>query len=530
MTSAWIVRTGWPVAGSHNRTVPSASALASSLPSGLNATPFTPRPGRRCRPGGCATGWPVAGSHNRTVPSASALASSLPSGLNATPRTPPSGAGAGLDRALTGWPVAGSHNRTVPSASALASSLPSGLNATPYTPPLGPVSAWIVRDGLAGGRVPQPHRAVGVGAGQQLAVRAERHPDHAAAGAGVGLDGADGLAGGRIPQPHRAVAVGAGQQLAVRAERHPGHGAPLGPVSAWMVRTGWPVAGSHNRTVPSSSALASSLPSGLNATPATRAVWAGVGREGLRTGWPVAGSHNRTVPSPSALASSLPSGLNATPYTACAGLGVGLDGADGLAGGRVPQPHRAVDVGAGQQLAVRAERHPGRAALYGPALGRLSAWIVRTGWPVAESHNRTVPSASTLASSFPSRAERHPGHVHAAVESGVGLDSADGLAGGRVPQPHRAVAVGAGQQLAVRAERHPVHAGRVGGQDAVLLLLGQQGRHGRAGLVGGEDAPGSDGELPRGHGIGRVDVEAFGGELAGQGDGMLPGSVGGLLV
>ena len=80
-----MVRTAWPVAGSHNRTMPSPSALASSLPSGLNATPFT-RPEVSARM--VRTAWPVAGSHNRTMPSLSALASSLPSGLNATPPTP----------------------------------------------------------------------------------------------------------------------------------------------------------------------------------------------------------------------------------------------------------------------------------------------------------------------------------------------------------------------------------------------------------------------------------------------------------
>src|SRR5262252_3553084 len=58
--------------------------------------------------------------------------------------------------------------------------------------------------GLAGGRVPQPDRAVAVGAGQQLAVRAERHPGYAVAG--VGPEGrADALAGRGVPQPHGAV-------------------------------------------------------------------------------------------------------------------------------------------------------------------------------------------------------------------------------------------------------------------------------------------------------------------------------------
>ena len=117
---------------------------------------------------GLPTGRPVAGSHSRTVPSPSALASSLPSGLNATPQHATLGAD-GLDGLPTGWPVAGSHSRTVPSASALASSLPSGLNATPDTS--GRAGVHGRAGGLAGGRVPQPHRTVTVGAGQQLAVR-----------------------------------------------------------------------------------------------------------------------------------------------------------------------------------------------------------------------------------------------------------------------------------------------------------------------------------------------------------------------
>ena len=39
-------RTGRPVAGFHNRTVPSPPAVASSVPSGLNATAGTPFSGR----------------------------------------------------------------------------------------------------------------------------------------------------------------------------------------------------------------------------------------------------------------------------------------------------------------------------------------------------------------------------------------------------------------------------------------------------------------------------------------------------
>ena len=54
--------------------VPFASALASSVPSGLNATPVAPPCGPVPASSGGPTGWPAAGSHSRTVPSASALA------------------------------------------------------------------------------------------------------------------------------------------------------------------------------------------------------------------------------------------------------------------------------------------------------------------------------------------------------------------------------------------------------------------------------------------------------------------------
>ena len=83
---------GWRLARFHSRTVPSASALASSLPSGLNATARTPF-GLLVAWRGAPTGWPVARFHSRTVPSPSALASSLPSGLNATARTVDGSAG-----------------------------------------------------------------------------------------------------------------------------------------------------------------------------------------------------------------------------------------------------------------------------------------------------------------------------------------------------------------------------------------------------------------------------------------------------
>src|SRR5207244_9005674 len=84
-----------------------------------------------------------AGCQSGTVLSPSALASSLPLGLNATQITPYWALVAW--RVLpTGRPVAVFHSRTVPSPSPVASSLPLGLNATPNTPPTGPEPVWRV--------------------------------------------------------------------------------------------------------------------------------------------------------------------------------------------------------------------------------------------------------------------------------------------------------------------------------------------------------------------------------------------------
>ena len=72
-----------------------------------------------------------------------------------------------------------------------------------------------------------------------------------------------------------------------------------------------PVAGSQIRTVPSSLAVASQVPSGAIATARTVPVWP------VRV-WrsvPVAGSQIRTVPSPPAVASQVPSGAIATART-----------------------------------------------------------------------------------------------------------------------------------------------------------------------------------------------------------------------
>src|SRR5215204_285454 len=75
---------------------------------------------------------------------------------------------------------------------------------------------------------------------------------------------------------------------------------------------GLPVDTSHKRTVLSTLVLASSLPSGLNATSSTQAVWP---LRGSPCCLPLSTFHKRTVLSPLAVASSSPSGLNSTPLT-----------------------------------------------------------------------------------------------------------------------------------------------------------------------------------------------------------------------
>ncbi len=199
--------------------------------------------------------------------------------------------------------------------------------------------------------------------------------------------------------------------------------------------------------------------------------------------------------------------------------------ADGAAGGSVPQPHRVVATDGGQQRAVGAERHRAHAIPGGaPAAGVQGRADAAAGGGVPQPRRAVaVGGGQQLAVG----AERHRVHTL----PGAGVDGRAGrAAGGRVPQPHGAVGAGGGQQLAAPAERHREHGGRAGGQHALLLLLGQQGRHGRFGLAGVEDGPGGGGGEPaRRHGVGAVDVEAFCGELAGQGDGVLVAGAGGVV-
>src|SRR2546423_267175 len=139
-------------------------------------------------------------------------------------------------------------------------------------------------------------------------------------------------------------------------------------------RVGWPVTGTHSRTVPSPSPAASSLPPGLNATAATPPlIW-----NGAPMGRPVAGFHSRTAPAPKG------------------GGGRAGGGARGGGGGAVshrrpvlPPPPRA---GGGRWGLTAPPSTPYRA---------LACRGAPTGRRVAVFHSRTVPSAPPVASSVP---------------------------------------------------------------------------------------------------------------------------------
>ena len=235
----WPVRgapIGWPVAGSHSRTVGSCAGGGQRCPSGANAT-ADHRAG-------------VAGEGGADRLAGVAGPTAAPSGRRwRRPAVPVRGerhtahragvAGEGVRRAAGRWrgPTA------APSASllAVASGCPSGLNATAVTAPVWPVSGAPSGWPVCG--VPQPHRAVGAGGGQRCPSGANATPVTAPVWP---------VSGGRAGVRSRPTAAPSGRR--------------------WR----WPAG----------------CPSGANATPFTPS---GVAGEGVAGGWPVSGSHSRTV-------------------------------------------------------------------------------------------------------------------------------------------------------------------------------------------------------------------------------------------
>ena len=87
--------------------------------------------------------------------------------------------------------------------------MPSGLNATAIHAAV--VAGEWFADLFAAGGVPQPHRAIVAGGGEQGAVGVERHRRHGVVVAGEWFT--DLFAAGGVPQPHRAIVAGGGEQV-----------------------------------------------------------------------------------------------------------------------------------------------------------------------------------------------------------------------------------------------------------------------------------------------------------------------------
>ena len=241
------------------------------------------------------------------------------------------------------------------------------------------------------------------------------------------------MPGGRVPHPHRPVVAGGGQAGSVGGPAT----AATAPVWPVRVRSSVPVAGSHSRTVSSCWRWPAGCPSGRpNATAVTAPVWpVRVRRRG--------------------------------------------------AGGRVPQPHRAVAAGGGQHGAPSGSRTPPPTPQLGVAGEGARAGCRWPGPTAAPCRRRWRWPAGC-----PSGSERHP--VTAPVWPVRGSRRG---AGGRVPQPHRVVVAGGGQAGARRARTPPpsprsvwpvrVRRRRAGGRvpqphRAVVAGGGQAGAVGRA--------------------------------------------------
>ena len=322
--------------------------------------------------------------------------------------------------------------------------MPSGLNATADD------GVGVAGERVADRRgrlvdVPQPHRAVVAAGGQRAAVGAERHRSTRRR--------CGRSAGGRSARP---VVTSHSRTVPSRC-RWPavvpsGLNATALTASVWPVRgrrCGRPVATSHSRTVPSSLPVASSVPSGLNATDRHRVGVAG--QRGADRGGRSATSHSRTVLSALPVASGVPSGLNAT---AAHRAGVAGERAADAAGRSVsvPQPHRAVAAAGGQGAPS------GLNATEPHDVGVAGQRRADRGWPVGQ---RPTAAPCRPRCRWPAvravRAERHrDDRVGVAGQRCAEL----AVAGGGVPQPHRASSLPVARVVPVRAERHRRH--RVG--------------------------------------------------------------------
>ena len=301
--------------------------------------------------------WPVSGSPTGLPVASPTAAPCRPrrrrpagSGRRRWRRTPPlHPVGVAGQRLADAAPVAGSHSRTVPSSPPEASRVrPSGLRRTPPTTPS--------RCGRSAARPParrwpgptaapcRPRRRRPAASGRRA--DAERHRDTPPVWPVSGSP----TGGSRCPDPTAAPCRPRRRKPAVCgrrscAERHRCTG-PYGRSAAAHrgCRCRGPTAAPcrPRRRRPAGSGR----PAGAERHRLTGPVWP---VSGSPTGAPVAGSHSRTVPSspPEAsrpLSGSAPNATAESP-SPCGPSAVARRGA----GGRVPQPHRAVLAAGGQQ-------------------------------------------------------------------------------------------------------------------------------------------------------------------------------------
>ena len=186
-----------------------------------------------------------------------------------------------------------------PPTPAEASVRPSGANATVET--TSPSASAKLPCGAVLAHVPQPQGAVRAAGGKRASVRAERNAQHRISVTGERI--ADLLLLGHAPEADGAVEARRRERAAVRGEgdaRAPRRRGPLSrPASV-------PPGTSHSQIEPSTSAAASSPPSGLKAMLSTESRRPS---PSSRVGRRVTRSHSRTVRSKPPDASVVPSGL-----------------------------------------------------------------------------------------------------------------------------------------------------------------------------------------------------------------------------
>ena len=187
-----------------------------------------------------------------------------------------------------------------------------------------------------------------------------------------------------VPDLRRPIAAAGDDPLTVRAERHACHFARVAP----QFKDGVPVRASHTLAVRSLLPVTMRVPSGLNVTLYTHAVWPFSSRRSV----PVRASHTLAVLSQLPVTIRVPSGLNAT--LASSSRAPSGRGASSPPARPIPSPTRRHRFG-DDARAVRAERH---APHRGPCVPSVRAACV----PARVSHTLAVRSSLPVTIRVPS--------------------------------------------------------------------------------------------------------------------------------